>query len=1017
MNRWYFWKSWHPHTKSIYWGLIVILGLFLLYFTYNFFVSPDQLIDWQKISNIEKVKVPTESFRVGLFDLSYEFDNYVITEVYRGSDIQISQATFIIQLLAVSLSLILLLVVISALEGFWFYFGALVFTGILISFKLEQLLLFGQADKTGLIISLAFYLPSLYYFNQLKPDYGILNRFLSFALITLLFGLLIFLFAEVSSPLMNLVNYGLVAPLILSLVFILLLGNVMISFFLKIVTQGNAVGNKNSLWHFLTISIIYLVNVGLLYAKNAGYVNWDILYLNAFLILIVVTILGIWDFKDREVQYQGMMSFAPVGALLYITLAIICFSTLAYIYGTANDPLLETFEDAVVFSQLSFGTLFMLYIIANFINPMMQNMQVYKIMYKPPTFPYGTVQIVGLIGVVAFFLNANMFPLNQAIAGYYNGIGDVYQERDDTFVAEQYYKLGDQYGFNNHRSNYSLGTLARAQGDQSLAPFYFSEALKKKPTPYAQVNLGYELLNSDQFFDALFSFHQGLRKFEADPYLYNNLAVTYGKTSLLDSALYFLTLADEAAVTRQAAETNILGLIAKNESLLSFDLDSLFEEVVSDKSYMPSLVNTFLLANKYAVGKQPLGEQDFQWVEAQDSLLNSFEFAYLFNYAYNRPHQLDSLQLNQLERFTEIANNGNFYEALLLIRAYVLYQQNQVDDAMRILDNLQALNPFQRGYYNNVLGIWALEQHAPQVASQYFDKAEQSRYEDAMFRKAISLTEAMPMESGLKDNALKVWDSLYRLSEEGITERNPVVEDMRQIVSTTSMSWEGKSDAYKYNLLRYNFPEVSEGEFREIFLSLEDPNYKVLMLHDLWIKYPDHLHDELAARISTLLSQNLQLSELGAQYHRWLKAFEQEYAQDWKNLSTILDQLPEISRWHEQLKWYYQAKIAAVNNQTLASWNEKLLGNPFFVKGFLFAISQMQYEDALDKYNLLLEALESNPYAPSLHMAYIESSLEAGLDNYAESGLDDLRPLMSSLAFQEYLNRYDSLKTKYTPTF
>ncbi|MDF9797331.1 hypothetical protein OKW21_002594 [Catalinimonas alkaloidigena] len=480
MNRWYFWKSWHPHTKSIYWGLIVILGLFLIYFTYNFFVSPANVIDWQKISNIEKIKVPTESFRVGLFDLSYEFDNYLITEVYRGSDIQISQATILIQLLAVALSLIVLSVVISALEGFWFYFGALVFTGILISFKFEQLLLFGQADKTTLIIALALYLPAFYYFNHLKPGAGILVRLLGFAVITCFLGALIFVFTEVSTPMINLVNYGLVTPLVLSLIFILLLGNVLISFFLKIITRGNTVGNKNSLLHFLTISIIYLVNVALLYAKNAGYIDWDILYLNAYLILVALTLLGIWDFKDREIQYQSMMSFAPIGALFYITLAIICFSTLSYLYATANDPLVETFEDAVVFSQLSFGTLFMLYIIANFINPLMENMQVHKIMYKPPTFPYGTVQIVGLIGVVAFFLNANMFPLNQAVAGYYNGIGDVYREREDQFVAEQYYKLGDQYGYNNHRSNYSLGTLARAEGDHSLAPFYFSEAIKKK---------------------------------------------------------------------------------------------------------------------------------------------------------------------------------------------------------------------------------------------------------------------------------------------------------------------------------------------------------------------------------------------------------------------------------------------------------------------------------------------------------------------------------------------------------
>ncbi|WPP50654.1 hypothetical protein [Catalinimonas niigatensis] len=998
--------------------MIIIFSFFVVYFSYNFFASPSTAIEWQKISTIEKVKVPTNAFRVGLFDFSYEFDNYVITELYRGSDVQPYGLAAAIQLFAVGISLIILLVVISALEGFWFYFGALAISGILISFKLEQLLWFGQADKTALIVSLAIFLGSLFYFNQIRPGHGILIRLLSFTVLTLALGALLFFFSEISSPLLNLVNYGLIAPLILSVVFIILLGHVLISFFLKITTQGNAIGNKNSVWHFLTISLIYLINVVLLYAKNAGYIDWDILYVNAYVILIIVAILGIWDFKDREIQYQGMTSFAPLGAMLYMALAIICFSTLSYIFAIANDPLIETFEDTIVFSQMGFGGLFMLYIIANFINPLMENLQVYKIMYKPPTFPYGTVQIVGLIAMIAFFLNANMFPLQQAVAGYYNGIGDVYQQRDDQFVAEQYYKLGDQYGYNNHRSNYSLGTLARSQGDASLAPFYFSEALKKKPTSYAQVNLGYELLNSDQFFDALFSFRRGLDKFKADPYLYNNLAVAYGKTSLLDSALHFLTLANASELTRQAAETNMLGLIAKNESLLSFDLDSLFDEVVSDKAYMPSLVNTFMLANKYATNNQPLEDEDIRWLDAEDSVLNSFEFAYAFNYAYNRPQEIDSVQLRQLAHFPEVLANGNHFEPLLLIQAYVLYKQNRVDDAMRILDRLQALNPFNRAYYNNVLGVWALEQNAPRVASQYFENAEKSRFEDALFRKAVSLTEASPHSAELKQQAQAAWDSLYRLSEEGISEMNPVVETIRQIINDNGMAWEGKDDAYKYQLLRYRFIEFSEAEFQKIFASLEDPNYKILLLHDLWQKYPDQLNT-YQANSEQLLQNTGQLNELGQQYHEWLNAFLLEKNQSWDKLSEVVGQLAVISQWHQQMLWYYQARLAEKNKDTheLQQISAKLLGNPFFVRGFLFAVNQMEVEDPLGRYNLLLEALETNPYAPALHQAYIATSLEAGLENYAESGLDELRPLLPSLGFQEYLLTYDSLKAKYTPAF
>jgi len=1019
MNRWYFWKTWHPQTKFLYWGMIVVFTFFVFNFAYHFFTGPSSVIDWQKISNIEKIKVPTASFRVGLFDFSYEFDNYLITEIFRGGEIAISPVSAAIHLFAVALSLVIILVVISALESFWFYFGSLIFSAILISFKLEQLLLFGQADKMALIICLSAYLSTLYYFNKIKPELDILVRLLTFSGITLIVGIILFVFSEVESPLFFLVNYGMVTPLILSVVFIFILGHCLISFFLKIITRGNTVGNKNSLWHFITISLVYLVNVGFLYAYNAGYIDWDILYVNAFVILFIVAIIGIWDFKDREIQYQGMMSFAPLGALLYLSLAIICFSTLAYAFSMANDPLIEAFEDAIVYSQLGFGGLFMLYIIANFINPMMENMQVYKIMYKPPTFPYGTVQIVGLIAVVAFFLNANMLPFHQAIAGYYNGLGDLYQIEDDDFLAQQYYKLGDQYGFNNHRSNYSLGVLAREQKDESLAPFYFSEALKKKPTTYAQVNLGYELLNSGQFFDAMFSFREGLSRFRSNPYLYNNLAITFGKTSVLDSALHYLSLAKNSAATQKAAETNTLALIGKNDNLLSFSLDSLFDEVLTDKTYLPGLVNTFLLANKYVSSQEPFQRNDFPWVDTQDTTLSSFEFAYVFNYAYSRPESLDSSQLKQLSNFPEVFANGNYYEPLLLIKAYVLYQQNQVDAAMRILDQLQALNPFQRGYYNNMLGIWALEQYAPQVAASYFQKAERSRFEDAIFRKGISYTEAIATGDMFREEANTVWDSLLREVDERIAEPNPVLNILKEVINTKNFSVEEKSDAYKYHLLRFRFNELDENDFQKLIQSFEDPNYRALALHDLWLKYESHLKASLLSQIQLLLDENPALSSTAKIYMPWLQAFVWEEQGEWAKIYASQDQRTTISRWHKQLSWYYAAKkaLSEKNEEQLNAYIQKLSGNPLFVKGYLFALNQMEVEDSLDKYNLLLEALETNPYSAELQQAYVEISLASGMESYAESGLEDLKPLVSEKYFQQYLKRYDSLKAVYAPAF
>ena len=1017
MNSWYFWKSWHTESRTLYWFLLLVLIALLFYFGFVYFYSPATVIDWQKISNVDQVSVPADRIRSGLFDFSYTFDNYLITENYQGSDVQLKRWPMIIQLTVVCFSLLILLVVGSALEGFWFYFSALVFTGIMISFQFEQLLLFGKADKTGLITGLALFLCSLYFFNKIRPDLGLKFRFFTFAGLLLFFGAFLLISAEANFPLVYLVNYGLIAPIILSILFIFLLGHVLISFLLKVITRANTISSSHSLWHFLLVSSIYLANVFLLYARNAGYVDWDVVYLNAFLILVITTLLGIWDFKEREIQYQSLFPFAPMGAFFYLALAIICYGTLSYIFATANDPLVETFEDAIVFSQFSFSLIFTGYIIVNFIQPLMDNMQVYRIMYQPRPFPYSMVSIVGLIAVFAFFLNANMLPFKQAVAGYYNGVADLYRLNDNNFVAEQYYKLGDQYGYSNHRSNYALGTLARSQGDASLAPFYFGEAVKKRPTVYAYVNMGNGLLDTEQFFDALYSYEQGLKEFEQNPFIYNNLAVAYGKTALLDSALLFLSRAAESPATEQAAVTNTLGLIAKNESLLSFDLDSLLNETLQDKSYIPSLVNAFLLANKYEQSDNFLADERFRWMAPQDSMLNSYEFAYLFNYVFNRPLQLDTLQLSQLQAYAAFYASNNFSEALSLVRAWALYQQNQVSEAMRLVDVLQARNPFRRAYYNNLLGMWALQQNAPQVSSEFFDKVDPRRMEGSLLRKAVSLTEASAHFASLRTSAINAWDSIYNLQAEGIMSTDPLVEEVLNVLSEVPADFSGYEDQMLYQFLRYRYADLNKAQQVAALEAFEDPNYLILALHDLWIKYPAERNSTLKY-MDQLMPAKEALNSRGQQFLQWVEVFRLEEEAAWEKIVNHLNEITVLSRWHALHTDYYQAQFLLSDKQDdqVAPLLKRLVGNPFFEKGFLLALNVLN-EDPLERYNLLLKAQEINPYATELKKAYILTSLQAGLEFYAEEALSELREQLSTDAYRTFLNTYEEVNAEYTPTF
>lgn len=1021
MNQLYFWNFWHPHSRNLYYFLLSLLALVLIWYGVSYFLYPTTAIQWELISTIDKVSVEVEQFKVGLFDFAYNADNYVVSETYRGSNLQVNIWAVYAFLFIVALSLVMLSVIISTLKRFWYYFGILLLIGVLVSFKLEQLLLFGEPNKAGLIIALAFYLPATYYFHNIRPDTGLFPRLFTFAGITLVLALLIALFAEAAYPAMVLISYGLVAPVVLSIFFIFIIGHVIISVFLIIVTRGNTFDSKRSMLHFSILSVVYLASLFLLYLKNTGSIQWDLLYLNAFFILFLAAVAGIWEFRLREVQYQSVFRFDPLGGFFYLILAIVTFATCSYFFTTANDPIIETLEDSIVFSQIGFGLLFFLYVIANFIEPLMENKQVFRIMYKPATFPYGTAQIVGTIATTAFFLNANMFSFYQGVAGYYNGLGDLNLYDEDRFVAEQYYKLGDQYGYNNHRSNYALGMLARMQNDEVLAPYYFREALTKNPTSYAFANLSNALVDNGQFFEALFNLRNGLNQFPDHAHLQNNLALIYGKTSVIDSALFFLEEAMDDTKTRKTAEANTLSVIARSANQLNFSVDTLLQEIAADQNYIQNQINTLLLLNQKPQ-EAPYNFQ-FEWKIPQDSVLGSFGFAYLYNYLFHHRAEIDTSLLQEVAYLMEKPENGNFYEPLSFALAVAYYENNQVVEGFKILDRLQSMNPFKTGYYNNVLGLWALQQHAPDVAAQYFGKAGQATFEDAKFRRAVSLTEGMAFDDALSRSAVRqVWQVLSSDTVEVSQGIDLVADDMLKVLNDDSLTYymTNEDDPFLYQLIRYRAADLNVDVLDQIFTSFDEKDYQVLALHDLLMYYPDLDSMWLHKQVDLVAAGNQNLSPLGKDYWEWVQALQMERNGAYMSIENKLEVLGNLSGWHRYKKQLYTAKIAEISNDTVTAKQsyQYLISNPFFEKGFLSALDYLYPEESsMTYYNLMLDAIQTNQSSPVLLKAYIKACLANGLESYAEKALEDLKALVAAKEYAVFLKTYQKLLEEYQPVF
>ena len=1004
MTSLFFWRPWHRESRRVYLFLLVLFLLALGWWGISYWRGLSNVVDWELISQISETSVPAGEVSVGVFDFTYDANNYIVTENYRGSNIQINTPAAYGLLGCLAICLVIIMVIISALRGFWYYGGVLILIGIILGFRLEQLQLFGTTNKTGVVVAMLLYLPITYFFQHLRPGYGLIPRLLTFGNATVLLSVFIYFFAQVPYPALHLLGYGLAVPFALTLVFIILVGHELISFFLRLITQNNTVTSKNSLLHFLIIAPIYLINLLLLYFKNVGIIEWDIVYFNAFFLLAVAAVVGVWGFKDREVQYKFLVPFQPLGAYLYLSLGITALATLAFLSATANDPALETFEDAIIYTQLGLGLIFFVYVMANFLRPLVDNQRVYQVVYQPPTLPYATSQIVGTIAAVAFLARASFFPFYQAIAGYYNNIGDLHQYQGDLFLAEQYYKLGDQYGYNNHRSAYSLGALAREQNDRGMTAYYFNQAVAKNPTPQAYVNLGNAFEGTSSFFDALFALNQGRQQFPDNAYLQNNTGLVYGNTTVLDSALYYLQEAQQYTAAQDAAEANVLGVLTRSPALANLLLDSLFQEVMTGAGYEPSQTNALALMNRYP----QVDTLSQTFAAPSDSVLNSLEFAHLYNELFYQRYRPDSTLMNTARALVDHPANEAYREPLSFALALNLYQANRVVEAFKIVDGLQAFNPFKKGYYLHLMGLWALEQHAPKLAVRYFQQAAEVRYEEAFLKYGVSLNEALSEGVSITE-AIDYWQTLEADSL-GV----PVAQDMLKLLEDRPLQQaiDTASDVWLYQVLRYRASSLSTPLLQQTWEALDDPNYQALALHDVALLYPRWNPEWVTNQYQELQAQKASLSTAGAAYLQWVAALQAEGQQDWSALTTMVDDLAPLTRWHQYLLDYYRARLANPQSAEARQYYGQLIHNPFFAPGFITAVHYWYPDTAGSEavYQQWLDAIQTNPNEPALLAEYILSALRLHLDAYAEESLADYQAMVSKEEYERFLDAYEKVQ-------
>ncbi len=711
MQKLFFWRNWPKNEQISFIFILTILFTSILFLSFYWFKGLENVIHWDILSELDEIPAALDTFSDGTLKFTINGNAYIVKERYLASVMDINLwANHAFAVLFI-LGLNLLLSAFSGMSRYWFLGGMVLLAGILITFHLE--IVFNSVNQLPFLVAFGAFAGLAFYFNTFAPQINALKRFFAFLVLSIVAAVLIGFTAKAANPSLAVFSYGLLSAIILSAIFILLVAHE-ISASLVWMVSNSGVKNRNHIPSFLAISSIYLLNVLLIYLEKSQYIDWNIISINPVALFGISMLLGIWGFRDYSEQ-SNFFDFRSIGSWFYLGLAIITTATIGYTYATANDPLIEAFEDFISYAHVAMGLCFFFYVLINFTQPLQKGLEVHKVIYKPKFYELLLFRMAAAIVVFMLISFKNYNNYFQTKASYYNAIADYYTATEDFQAAETFYKEALHFDIRNHKSNYALASLALKNGDKENTGLFLKNALEKNASPFAYAGLSKVLQEKDMFFDALFTLREGVSKFPQNQQLLTNIAYLYEKTKVLDSTFYYLNLAKTNCSDCDLAESNLLAYKLKYGSSSPEELQKLTfsNEVATYAS---------LRANRAAFDKLAKKQASTYIEFTKDSAINVSQFALLYNLSSfnNTMFPYSNKDLQNIQR--KEANNDFFEDLEFAISCRNYFSKNKLE-GLKQLAVLANDSTKHKPLYNQVAGMWFLQQGVYDKAVEFLSKA------------------------------------------------------------------------------------------------------------------------------------------------------------------------------------------------------------------------------------------------------------------------------------------------------
>ncbi|WP_125932680.1 tetratricopeptide repeat protein [Hymenobacter glacialis] len=490
--------------------------------------------------------------------------------------------------------------------------------------------------------------------------------------------------------------------------------------------------------------------------------------------------------------------------------------------------------------------------LVNFMPLIQRRLRVYRVVFEPRRLPFYTVYILALGGIAMVQTRENLPLPDQVRAGQYNNLGDLTRQQSEAqpddlslaLLAERYYaESGDVLYRGNLHAQMGRAALYRFRQQRQNEINALNRTLLRAPNEKVSLRLAALHRDPNDLFEALDILRRGLRAMPQSAALTGDLAQFFTQTALTDSVAFYLDKTEELAPGSYASKTNQLGFLL-NQNLLS-EAQKLRDKHIAQANE-PALASNYTLLQLLGVSAKP---EATPAGPAQVMALDDANFAQLYHIVLlNATAHPDRLTTPLLARLADLANepaNENYYEQLLFLQALARHARGEEQMARQLLLPLASGTTASAAYYQQLLGMWQLQQGQYATAANQLEfaatngatQAREARVyalalggrPDSARTAALRLVAATDsgqrqwgrqalraLATGLSPSANKsparVGDSWLRLAQQAEQQKNDAAaaKNYQRIVREAPFNEEAVLVAGRYYSRRRNYPAAYE---------------------------------------------------------------------------------------------------------------------------------------------------------------------------------------------------------------